>query len=416
VGTSLTNWAGNYTYRATNLHRPASLDELSAIVASAPKIRALGSRHCFNDIADSAELISVEGLDQAIEIDRDASTVTFNAAMRYGDLALALERQGLAIHNMASLPHISVGGAVATSTHGSGDRNGNLATAVAGLELVTSEGEILRVKRGDADFNGMVVGIGALGVITRLTLDIQPSFQMRQRVYQNLDWSVVSERFDDVMSAAYSVSLFTDYGDTVGEVWCKSRLDVVEDLGDDLLGAPLSTLPLHPVPSLSPENCTEQRGVPGAWLDRLPHFRLDAIPASGDELQTEYMIARHHAVEALQIIRDLSPKFRPPLMISEVRTSTADDLWLSSAYGRDTVCIHFSWRNDWAAVKRVLPLIEEALAPFSPRPHWGKLFLATAAEIAPRYERLPDFRRLAERLDRRGAFRNAFLDRHVFGD
>ncbi|MEA2527625.1 MAG: alditol oxidase [Thermomicrobiales bacterium] len=415
--TRLTNWAGNYPYRSTRLHRPSSLDELRAIVARAPRIHALGSRHSFNDIADSAELVTLEGLDQGIEIDRSARTVTVSAAVRYGDLARALDREGLALHNMASLPHISVGGAVATATHGSGDANGNLATAVAALELVTSDGDVLRVSRSDDDFAGMVVGLGALGVVTRLTLDVQPSYLVRQEVFEHLPWDVLFDRFDAVMSSADSVSLFLDYGDDVGQVWLKTRVDAQapRPLLDHLLGARAALRTVHPVPALSTENLTDQLGVPGSWADRLPHFRLEAVPASGAELQSEYMVPRRCAVEALQTVRDLAPAIRPHLLVSEIRTVAADDLWLSSAYGTDTVCIHFSWKPDLDAVIGVLPLIETALAPFWARPHWGKLFVASARELEPRFPRLPDFRRLAERLDRRGAFRNAFLERHVLG-
>jgi alditol oxidase len=411
-----TNWAGNYAYRATRLHRPSSLDELRAIVARAPKIHALGARHSFNDIADSAELISLERLDQGIEIDRSAGTVTVGAGMQYGALARALERKGLALHNMASLPHISVGGAVATATHGSGDANGNLATAVAALELVTSDGEVLRVSRTDDDFAGMVVGLGALGVVTRLTIAVQPSFLMRQEVFEHLAWDVLFDRFDAVMSSADSVSLFTDYGDDVGQVWLKSRVDSEDHRPrrDQFLGAAAATRALHPVPKRSAEHCTDQLGVPGSWLDRLPHFRMDAIPASGAELQSEYMVPRRCAVAALRAVRDLAPAIRPHLWTSEIRTVAADDLWLSTAYGTDTVCIHFSWKLDPDAVNALLPSIEAALAPFGARPHWGKLFVATARDLEARFERLPDFRRLAERLDRRGAFRNALLERHVF--
>lgn len=414
--TGVTNWAGNHTYRATRLHRPSSLDELRAIVARAPQIHALGSRHSFNDIADSPELITLEGLDQGIEIDRSARTVTVGAGVRYGVLAQALEREGLALHNMASLPHISVGGAVATATHGSGDANGNLATAVAALELVTSDGDLLRVSRGNDDFAGMVVGIGALGVVTRLTLDVQPSYLMRQEVFEHLAWDVLFDQFDGVMSSADSVSLFLDYGDDVGQVWLKMRVDPENPRPrlDHLLGAMAASQTLHPVAGLSAENCTEQLGVPGCWMDRLPHFRLDAVPASGAELQTEYMVPRRHAVEAIRAIRDLAPAIRPCLLISEIRTVAGDDLWLSSAYGTDTVCLHFSWKPDLDAVNGVLPSMEAALAPFNARPHWGKLFLATARELEERYERLPDVRRLAARLDHRGAFRNPFLDRLVF--
>lgn len=415
--TPLANWASCHTYQATTLHRPTSLDELRAIVARAPKIHALGSRHSFNDVADSAELVTVEGLGQEIEIDPSARTVTVNAAMRYGELARAIDREGWALHNMASLPHISVGGAVATATHGSGDRNGNLATAVAGIELVTSEGDVLRVARGDDDFAGMVVGVGALGVVTRLTLDVQPSYLMRQEVFGHLAWEVLFDNFDAVMGSADSVSLFLDYGDDVGQVWLKTRVDPDDPkpLLGEVFGARAVTRTLHPVPDVSTENLTEQFGVPGSWADRLPHFRLDAVPASGNELQSECMVPRRYAVEALRAMRALGPVIRPYLMVSEIRTVAADDLWLSSAYGTDTVCIHCSWKQEWDAVNGLLPAIEGALAPFNARPHWGKLMVATAQELEPRYERLPDFRRLAARLDPRGAFRNAFLDRHVFG-
>ncbi|HEV2107278.1 MAG TPA: FAD-binding protein [Thermomicrobiales bacterium] len=411
------NWAGNYAYRSTRLHQPTSMDELRAVVAGAPKLHALGSRHSFNDIADSAELVSLELLDQGIEIDTGASTVTVGAGMRYGALARALEREHLALHNMASLPHISIAGAVATATHGSGDANGNLATAVAALELVTSDGDVLRVSREDEDFAGMVVGLGALGVVTRLTLDVQPSYWVRQQVFEHLGWDVLFDRFDEVTSSADSVSLFTDYGATVDQVWLKSRVDPErpKPLRDHFLGALAASRSLHPVAALSAESCTEQLGVPGAWADRLPHFRMDAVPASGEEIQAEYMLPRRFAVTALQAMRDLATVIQPHLFISEVRTVAADDLWLSTAYRTDAVCIHFSWKPDPAAVERVLPVVEAALAPFEARPHWGKVFVATASELETCYERLPDFRRLAEGMDRRRAFRNDFLDRHVLG-
>ncbi len=411
-----TNWAGNHAYRAARLHQPTSTGELRSIIAAAPMIHALGSRHCFNDIADSAELVSLDRLDYGIEIDRTASTVTVGGSIRYGALAQALVREGLALHNMASLPHISVAGAVATATHGSGDAKGNLATAVAALELVTSDGDLVTASRGDDDFAGMVVSLGALGVVTRVTLDVKPTYQMQQQVFEHLDWDVLYDRFDDVMSAADSVSLFTDYGDTIDQVWVKSRVDPDHpaSLADSFMGTAAASGPLHPVRRLSAEGCTEQLGVPGTWADRLPHFRMESVPASGDEIQAEYMIPRHVAVPALQAMRDLALAIRPHLHISEVRTVAADDLWLSTAYETDTVCIHFSWKSDPAAVERVLPLVEQALAPFEPRPHWGKQFMIAAGDLDARYERLPQFRRLASNLDPRAAFRNDFLDRYVF--
>lgn len=407
------NWGGNYSYRAANIHRPESMDALRTVIAQAPRVHALGSRHSFNDIADSGELISLERLDQRIEIDRDASTVTVGAGISYGTLARVLESEDLALHNMASLPHITVGGAISTATHGSGDANGNLATAVAALELVTSEGDILRVTREDDDFAGMVVGLGALGVMTRVTLDVEPGYLMQQQVFQHMDWDVLFDHFDDVTSSAESVSLFLDYGDSVNQVWLKSRVDAErsEPLRGELFGAVAATRRVHPVESLPADNCTEQLGVPGSWADRLPHFRLDAPPASGHEIQSEYLVPRQYAVDALRAVRDLAAAIRPHLMTSEIRTVAADDLWLSTAYRCDAVGIHFTWKPDPDAVARVLPAIEDALAVFEPRPHWGKMFDVTAGVIVPRYERMDDFRALARRLDPRGAFRNAYLER-----
>ena len=418
MATGVTNWAGNYAYRAAVIHEPATIDELRAFVARATSIHALGSRHCFNDIADAAELVSQDRIDPAIEIDREARTVTTGAAVRYGVLAQALEREGLALHAMASLPHISVGGAVATATHGSGDANGNLATAVSAIELVTGDGDIIHLKRGDDDFAGAVVGVGALGVVTRLTLDVQPSYQVQQQIFEGLEWETLFAEFDRVTSAAESVSLFTDYSDAVGQLWLKTRVDPEQPkaLLTEFLGAPAATKQLHPVPTISPDNCTDQLGVPGSWADRLPHFRMDAVPASGDEIQSEHMVARDQAIDALRAVLAHAPEIRPHLWTSEIRTVKADDLWLSSAYGTDTVCIHFSFRNRPEQVDRLVQLVEEVLAPFSPRPHWGKLFFASAGDLRPRYARMADFHALARKLDPRGKFRSAFLNRHVFGE
>jgi xylitol oxidase len=412
-----TNWSGTYTYRARRVHEPATIDELQRIVASAEKIHALGSRHSFNDVADSAELVSLAGIDPDLRIDRETMTVTASGGIRYGDLAQALEREGLALHNMASLPHITVAGSVATATHGSGDRNGNLATTVVGLELVTSDGESVTAAHGDPDFPGMVVNLGALGVVTRITLRVEPTYLVRQQAFERLPWGEVERHFNDIMASATSVSLFTDYGESVNQVWLKHRVaDGDNDqLPESFHGALAATVRTHPVATLSAESCTEQLGIPGAWLDRIPHFRMDFTPSAGAEIQSEYMVPREHAVAAIRAVRELGEIVRAPLMIAEVRTVSADDLWLSTAYRRDTVCLHFTWNPDAAAVERALPALEVALEPFEPRPHWGKLFLAAADELSPRYERMADFRALAERLDPRGAFRNAFLDRHVFG-
>jgi xylitol oxidase len=411
-----TNWAGNYAYRAARLHRPSTLDELREIVAGARRIRVLGSRHSFTDVADSDEQVTLDGLPAAVSVDRAAGTVTVSAAMSYGNLAEALNAEGLALHNLASLPHISVGGAIATATHGSGAAVGNLATAVAALEIVTSSGEVVSAARGDEDFDGVVVGLGALGAVTRVTLDVEPAYTVRQRVFEGLEWEALADHSDAIGAAGYSVSVFTRWGDAAaGQVWVKSRVSDGEEVRDELYGALAATVDRHPILGLDAVNCTPQLGVPGGWSDRLPHFRMGFTPSAGEELQSEYHLPRRHAAAAIEALRALAGAIRPVLQVTELRWIAADRLWMSPQHDQDSFAIHFTWEPGQAAVERVLAGVEAALEPFGARPHWGKLFLADAARIEALYPRLPDFRRLAERLDPRGAFRNAWLARHVLG-
>lgn len=418
------NWAGNLTYGAARLHHPETIEHLQAIARGSRKLRALGSRHSFNAIADCAEdivaLDRLPQLPQSMTFDRERRTATVNAGITYGQLCPMLHRAGYALHNMASLPHISVAGAIATATHGSGDSNGNLATAVAALELVTAEGELITLSRerhGDK-FDGAIVGLGGLGVVTKVALDLQPAFVMQQEVYEDLPVQQLEDHFDDIMSSAYGVSLFHDWrSEAVSEVWLKHRLvdEAARPVAPDFFGAKLAPIRRHPVARLSAEPCTEQMGIPGPWHERLPHFRVDHIPASGDELQTEYFVPRPHAMAAMRALTRLGEQMAPILWISEVRTIAADALWLSPCYQQACVGLHFSWRRDWPSVQKLLPLIEDALAPFEPRPHWGKLFTMPAAQVQSRYPKLADFRALLGEFDPGGKFRNAFLDEYVFG-
>jgi len=411
---SESNWAGTHTYRARELHRPSTLEQVQEIVAGAARVRVLGSRHSFTDIADSEELVALDALPADVRVDHAAGTVSVGAGVKHGELAEALNAEGVALHNLASLPHISVAGAIATATHGSGDANGNLAAAVAGLEIVTSSGEIVTTGRGDADFDGLVVGLGAVGAVTRVTLDVEPAYDVRQRVFEGLSWRALFEHFDEITALGYSVSVFTRWGETVDQVWVKSLVtDAPEEVRGELFGAVAATVDRHPILGLDPVNATPQLGVPGPWSDRLPHFRMGFTPSHGEEIQSEYHVARRHAVGAIEAVRRLAGTIRPLLQVCEIRTIAADRLWLSPQYGQDTVAIHFTWAREPAAIRRALVDVEAALAPFEARPHWGKLFLADAATMAARYERLPDFVRLIERLDPRGAFRNDWLNAHV---
>jgi alditol oxidase len=416
------NWAGNYAYGAAKLHYPETIEQVQELVSHGDKLKALGSRHSFNDIADSpGDLISLDRLERVFEVDRERKRVTVDASVRYGQLCGPLDREGYALHNMASLPHISVAGACATATHGSGDRNGNLAAAVSAIEIVTGTGEVVALSREEhgEQFAGAVVGLGALGVVTRLTLDVVPAFEVRQDVYENLPLARLEEHFDEITSRAYSVSLFTGWqGGRLNQVWLKHRITPGEafEPAPDLFGATPAMTRMHPVPGISAEACTEQMGIPGPWHERLQHFRMDFTPSAGEELQSEYMVPRQHAMAALRAIDGMRDRVAPLLQITEIRTVAADDLWMSPCYRQPCVGIHFTWKKDWEAVRQLLPLIEDTLAPFEARPHWGKLFTAPPERVQSLYPRLQDFRRLVSTFDPEGKFRNAFLDRYIFGE
>jgi xylitol oxidase len=415
------NWAGNYAYRAARIHAPETVEQIQELVIRNGKLKALGTRHSFNDIADSpGDLISLERFDKILELNRNRRTVTVEAGVRYGSLARWLHEQGFALHNLASLPHISVAGACATATHGSGDRHGNLATAVSGIELVTGDGEVVVLSREQdrEQFEGAIVGLGGLGVITKLTLDVSPTFLMQQDVYENLPLAALEDHYDELTSQIYSVSLFTDWRTSViNQVWLKRQILDGNSIKaeSELFRARLATNHLHPIATLSAENCTEQLGVRGPWFERLPHFRMDFTPSSGEELQSEYFVPRQHVFAALRAIYAMREQIVPLLQISEVRTIAADNLWMSPCYRQASAGIHFTWKQDWENVQNVLPRIEEVLAPFHARPHWAKLFTMSPARLQSLYEKLTDFRQLLQEYDSQGKFRNEFLDKYIFG-
>jgi xylitol oxidase len=416
----LTNWSGNLEYGTEHLYSATSVEQVREFVAKHSKLKVLGTRHCFNTIANSTdEFLSVRPMAKIAGLDAAAPTVTVEGGMSYGQLCPELDSKGFALHNLASLPHISIAGACSTATHGSGDKNGNLATAISALELVTASGDVVPLSRkADGEtFRGAVVGLGALGVITKVTLDVQPTFQMRQYVYQNMSMDEWQNDFEAIESSAYSVSLFTNWqGRKFSEVWLKSRVEKGKHFyaPEEFHGAKRATKNLHPIAELSAENCTEQMGVPGPWYERLPHFRMGFTPSAGKELQSEYFVPRQYAVDAVMAVERLHDRITPHLMISEIRSIAGDDLWMSPCYQQPCVTIHFTWKQDWPAVRKVLPVIERELAPFHARPHWGKLFTMVPSQLHLSYEKLPEFVALCKKYDPQGKFRNEFLDSNVF--
>lgn len=417
----LTNWAGNVKYSTSNVHFPATVEELQELVRKYDKVTVLGSRHSFNRIADSKDrLLSVEKLNKVISLDARSATVTVESGIKYGELAPFLDEHGFALHNLASLPHISIAGAVATATHGSGLKNGNLSTAVSEIEFINAAGEIgtLSKKKDVQQFNGAIVSLGALGAVTKLTLELQPASQMHQVVYRNLPMDVLKNDFLQIMSMGYSVSFFTDWKNrNISEVWIKSRVTGVNEMpAPELSGAKLATQNLHPIETEPAENCTEQMGIHGKWYERLPHFKMGFKPSAGKELQSEYFVPVEHAYEAMMAMEKLSSKISPHLFISEIRTVQADDLWMSPCYKRTCVALHTTWKQKTDAVMALLPVIEQQLARFDARPHWAKLFTLPPKVLQARYEQLPAFKELARHYDPKGKFRNEFLSKNIFSE
>ena len=406
-----TNWAGNLTYSGEVI-RPETIEGLQQAVARASSVRAISTRHSFCDIADADLVVDLGELPATIDIDTERNLARVGGLVSYGMLIPALAEHDLALHNLASLPHISVAGAIATGTHGSGDTNGNLATAVSGLEFLLASGDLIEVDRTHPDFDGMVVSLGALGIVTAVTLDLEPASQFSQVVFEDIPLDTWTASFDHVSAAGYSVSGFTRWADVVEQTWVKSRSGSEPAPGTLLDVAPCGE-DRHVIRELSPESCTPQRGSIGSWAHRLPHFKLDFTPSAGEEIQSEFFIDRADLPGASAALRDAEPDLRRALQMSEVRTVAADQLWMSPNYGRDSVAFHFTWQLDSALADAAASTVWEALAPFDPRPHWGKV-APFGPDMLRSFERAGDFSALADRLDPGGTFRNDWF-RRLFG-
>ncbi len=410
------NWSANYAYRARGIRRPRSVAEVRELVAGATDaspVRALGTRHTFNGIADpgaTGTLINLGELPAAVSIDDEHRIATVSAGLRYGDVAQALEAQGWALHNLASLPHISVAGAVATATHGSGIGNRSLAAGVAAVTFVDGTGRLVTLRRGDAGFDGAVVSFGSLGIVTELELDIVPSYRIAQTVYLGVPY----ERAAEALGLAYSVSVFTNWApDAINQLWVKARVEEpVAEASVRALGATPALHRMHPIPAVDAEATTAQFGEPGPWHERLPHFRLDFRPSAGEEIQSEFLVPLRRAEEAIAAVRGAAERFAPVLLSGELRTVAPDGLWLSMTYsdGDDewadgALALHFTWVREQTAAEAATAVLERALAPIGARPHWGKVF-SDPGRVPGLYPRFDDFRALVAEYDPRGVFRN----------
>jgi alditol oxidase len=416
----MTNWSGNLTYSAKNFYEPLVVEELQELVRRSAKIRALGSRHSFNAIADSNDSqVSLARFNHIHLLDKEKNTMRIGAGIKYGELCVWLNERGFALHNLASLPHISVAGACATATHGSGIKNESLASAVRAVEFVNANGDLISVSRekNAEEFYGAVVNLGVLGIMTSLTLEIQPAFNMKQYVYEEMPVNELGKNFETIMSEGYSVSLFTDWSSSyINQVWIKTKdgSGAFQDMGTFYQGR-AARMDLHPLKGLSAEHCTSQLGITGSWYERMPHFKMGFTPSGGKELQSEYFIPFEHAYKGLLAIGKLAEKISPHLFVSEIRAIAADAHWMSPFYKNKAVAFHFTWKQEWDEVQKLLPLIEEALSPFYARPHWAKLFSMQPRVLQSRIEKLKDFRELVLTYDPGKKFSNAFTDHNLFG-
>ncbi len=404
----LANWAGNHTYRVGEHVRAESVAHVQQVVAGADRLRVLGTRHSFNAMCDTdGVLLDLAGLTSEPVLAHDGGAVRVAAGTTYAALAPRQHDQGRALANMGSLPHICVGGAAATGTHGSGTGNQVLGAAVRAMDVVRPDGALETLRRGDADFAGSVVALGTLGVVTALELDCEPTYDVAQQVYEHLTWSEVVEQVHEVLGAAYSVSVFGRWRDDLPtDVLVKARVGTDAPLA---WGEPIADDAVFR--SLGDGDHVTRRGEPGPWSERLPHFRADRQPSFGQEIQSEWFVGLADAVPALRTVTALAdddPELVDLLSVTELRAVRGDELWLSPAHGRDTLAIHFTWRLEPERVAACAERVAAALAPYAARAHWGKV-PGRQHEPGAAYPRLDDFRALRARVDPDGVLLNTHV-------
>jgi xylitol oxidase len=404
------NWSKNVDFNDRGYFQPETLVDLQELVRSNQKIRARGTAHCFNEIANtSSYAINLSKMPRVIEVSASTNSVKVSSGLTYGELAPTLHSQGWALNNLASLPHISVAGSISTGTHGSGIKNQNLANQVLSLDIVTAEGELRHIDRTNPAFNALVVGLGHGGIVYQYELKIEPTFKVRQVIYPEIPLDVLQRNFDQIMGTAYSVSYFTDWSTAqVGNLWCKFRDS--EEIPESVGGIAQAEKKYHPIPSVDPVACTDQLGESGDWHQRLSHFKLEFTPSVGEEIQTEFFVDRKDAAAAIAAVSRLGEEIAPLLWITELRTIAEDDLWLSGAYQRESLAIHFTWKKN-LAIYPVIEKVEAALRPFNYRPHWGKVFTADGKYLSSVYPKMSEFKALVEALDPASKFENTFTRR-----
>lgn len=404
------NWAGNIKFQDSKTLAPKSISEIQDIVRTNRKVKARGTAHSFNTIADTKYVaLLLDQMPKEIIINKEKKSVTVSAALKYGEVAEELHKNGLALHNLASLPHISIAGAIATGTHGSGSNNGNLATAVKSFDVVLADGSFRNINSSDGDlYYGGVIGLGLVGIVVRVELNIQSTFNLGQNVYLGMKRDNFRDNFDAIMSSGYSVSYVTTWQqEMAGEVWVKFLEGTTPP--EVLFGSHGATEKLHLLKNHSPEPCNDQLGIIGPWHLRLPHFKMEFTPSSGAELQSEFFVNRAQASSALLALEAIADQISIPLMGSEIRTIASDNFWMSPHYKSNDVGIHFTWKQipeTFEAVKA----IETTLKPFQYRPHLGKIYTAAPSYISSVFPKFKNFQELISQIDPNNKFGNEVTD------
>lgn len=401
------NWSRNVEFQDLAYLQPSSLQELQEVIRENERIRVRGTAHCFNQIADtSAVSVNLSHMPEVIEIDGRVPSVTVSAGMTFGQLAPRLNQEGWALSNLASLPHISIAGSVATGTHGSGITNQNLANQILSLHVVLEDGTLKKISKGEELFDPLVVGLGLGVVVYKYEMKIEKTFNIRQVIYEEISRIELQRDFDSIMSSAYSVSYFTDWSNLGrGNLWCKFRAS--EIIPDSIAGSKKANQKYHPIPSFNPEACTDQLEIPGPWHERLPHFKLEFTPSAGDEIQSEFFLDIKDASDAISALEKIASEIYPLLWISEIRTIAADNLWLSGSYHRTTAAIHFTWKRS-DAIYPLIKKIETLLSQFAYRPHWGKAFFARPDYLKRVFPQVDEFKKVIMGLDPSQKFSNSF--------
>lgn len=421
------NWAGNLTFSARRVVEPGSVEELQALVRRAADegraLHAVGAAHSFSAVADGpGDQVSLRNLPSDVEIDRERGVASATGSTTLAELCPALDAAGQALPALPSLLGVTLAGAVATATHGSGDGLQTLAGSVVAMEWVDATGELRRAEVAGPDAppwaEGLPVSLGSFGIVTRLWLRTVPAYALAQVVYERVALDELLASLPEVLAGAYSVSAFTRWREEEGSrIWCKRRVATGGQVGPEPGRPPWwartpADGPRHPVPGMPPDRCTPQRGLPGPWHERLPHFLSTATPSMGNELQSEYFVGRDHATAAGEALRtlatDRSSAFVRALAVSELRSVAGDRRWLSPAFERDSIAFHFTWLDEPDTVAPAIEAVEELLAPFDPRPHWGKLFGVRPASLRARLPRLGEAAELRRCLDPAGLFSNDF--------